>query len=86
MNLLKKLDPIVANKIVVGIQSIQFGKVVCFLYSDGTIDYRDRFTMEEVYNELNLDRVMTLNQVGFTFANPSACTYHGRLAQLHDAL
>lgn len=52
---------------------MQFGKIVCMAFSDGTIEYRDRFTMQETYNETNLDRVMTLNQVGFTFAEELPC-------------
>ncbi|KAM0276145.1 hypothetical protein ACHAQH_007033 [Verticillium albo-atrum] len=70
---LKRLDPVTVNKVIVGMQTIHFGKVVCIAFSDGSIEYRDRFTMQETYNELSLDRVMTLNQVGFTFAEGSPC-------------
>ncbi|KAL2756219.1 hypothetical protein ACRALDRAFT_1042669 [Sodiomyces alcalophilus JCM 7366] len=73
-NCLKKLDPIIINnKVLIGMQTIQFGKVICLAFSDGSIEYRDRFTMQETYNENNLDRVMTLHQVGFTFAEESPC-------------
>jgi mediator of RNA polymerase II transcription subunit 16 len=47
--------------------------VVCIAYADGTVEYRDRITMEETYNEITLDRVTTLNQVGFTFAEETPC-------------
>ncbi|KAL2875373.1 Mediator of RNA polymerase II transcription subunit 16 [Colletotrichum sp. CLE4] len=33
----------------------------------------DQYTLQEVYNEMNLDRVMTLNQVGFTLQDDSPC-------------
>ncbi|KAG7125023.1 Mediator of RNA polymerase II transcription subunit 16 like protein [Verticillium longisporum] len=72
-NRLKKLDPVFINKVIVGMQTIHFGKAVCIAFSDGSVEYRDRFTMQETYNELSLDRVMTLNQVGFTFAEGSPC-------------
>lgn len=74
LNKLKKSEPIVVDKIVIGIQSIQFGKAICILYSDGSIEFRDRLTMQETYNEPSLDRVMVLNQAGYTFADPAPCT------------
>ncbi|KAM0322887.1 hypothetical protein ACHAQA_009229 [Verticillium albo-atrum] len=70
-NRLKRLDPVTIGKVVIGMQTIHFGKVVCIAFSDGSIEYRDRFTMQETYNELSLERVMTLNQIGFTFAEGS---------------
>ncbi|EEY18336.1 mediator of RNA polymerase II transcription subunit 16 [Verticillium alfalfae VaMs.102] len=72
-NRLKRLDPVFINKVIVGMQTIHFGKAVCVAFSDGSVEYRDRFTMQETYNELSLDRVMTLNQVGFTFAEGTPC-------------
>jgi mediator of RNA polymerase II transcription subunit 16, fungi type len=72
---LKKLESIIFNKVIVGIHTSQFGKVLCIAFSDGSVEYRDRFTMNEVYHELSLDRVMTLNQVGFTFAEETPCKH-----------
>ncbi|KAF3348908.1 GYF domain-containing protein mpd2 [Verticillium dahliae VDG2] len=72
-NRLKRLDPVFINKVIVGMQTIHFGKAVCIAFSDGSVEYRDRFTMQETYNELSLDRVMTLNQVGFTFSEGTPC-------------
>lgn len=73
LNKLKKSDPITVEKIVIGIQPIQFGKAICFLYSDGSIEYRDRITMQETYNEQTLDKIMILNQAGYTFNEPAPC-------------
>ncbi|KAL0936566.1 mediator of rna polymerase ii transcription subunit 16 [Colletotrichum truncatum] len=70
---LKKYDPVVINKIIIGVQTLQYGRVICLAFSDGSVEYRDRFTMQEIYNDINLDRVMTLNQVGFTFQDDSPC-------------
>ncbi|KAF6814593.1 mediator of rna polymerase ii transcription subunit 16 [Colletotrichum sojae] len=70
---LKKHDPVVINKAVVGVHTLQYGRVVCLAFSDGSVEYRDRFSLHEVYNEINLDRVMTLNQVGFAFQDDSPC-------------
>ncbi|UQC86913.1 RNA polymerase II Mediator complex subunit Sin4 [Colletotrichum lupini] len=66
-------DPVVINKAVIGLHTIQYGNVVCLAFSDGSVEYRDRYTLQEVYNEMNLDRVMTLGQVGFTLQDDSPC-------------
>lgn len=71
MSRLRKLDPIVIPKIIISIHPMQLGQVVCFAFSDGTVQYRDRLTMDEIYNEPNIDRIMALNQVGFQFGEES---------------
>ncbi|RYP28860.1 hypothetical protein DL767_007018 [Monosporascus sp. MG133] len=63
---LKKLGSIVVNKMVTGISVISHGKVVCFTYSDGSVEHRDRLTMEELYTEVNLDRVSSILEAGFS--------------------
>ncbi|EQB58220.1 RNA polymerase II Mediator complex subunit Sin4 [Colletotrichum gloeosporioides Cg-14] len=70
---LKKYDPVVINKAIIGVHSLQYGRVVCLAFSDGSVEYRDRFTLQEIYNEMNLERIMSLNQVGFTFQDDSPC-------------
>lgn len=71
---LRKLDPIVIHKVVVGFQAIQFGKVLVLTMSDGTVEYRDRFTFEEVYAAEDLSKVMNLRQVGWTYTDDGPCT------------
>lgn len=70
---LHKMEPIVLNKVVVCLNTIQFGKVICISFSDGTVQYRDRLTMQEIYNEQNLGRIMTLGQANFQFTDPTPC-------------
>lgn len=82
---LRKLDPIIISKIIISIHVLQHGKVICFAFSDGTVQYRDRITMNEIYNETNLDRIMTLNQVGFQYVEESPCKSNlGH--DIHDAV
>jgi mediator of RNA polymerase II transcription subunit 16 len=69
MTRLRKLEPIVLPKVVLNVQTMQFGRVLCFAFSDGTVQYRDRFTMNEVYNEHNTNSIMSPLQVGFQFLN-----------------
>jgi len=61
------------NKVIISLHLIQFGKVICIAFSDGTVQYRDRFTMNEIYNEINVSRIMMPNQVGFEFTESSPC-------------
>ncbi|KAK9439087.1 RNA polymerase II Mediator complex subunit Sin4 [Metarhizium brunneum] len=70
---LKKLESIVINKVVIGIQDIQYRKVLLLTMSDGSIEYRDRFTFEEIYANEDLTKVMTLRQVGWTFSDSGPC-------------
>ena len=73
MSRLRKLEPIVFNKIVVSLHTIQYGKVICIAFSDGTLHYRDRFTMNEIYHEIDVNRIMALNQVGFRYPESAPC-------------
>ncbi|KAI1485217.1 RNA polymerase II mediator complex subunit Sin4 [Biscogniauxia mediterranea] len=70
---LKKLDSIVVNKVVMGVNVLSFGKVVCFTYNDGTVEYRDRFTMNELYREPNLDRIHSILEAGFSQEGEPFC-------------
>ncbi|KAK7753742.1 Mediator of RNA polymerase II transcription subunit 16 [Diatrype stigma] len=63
---LMKLDSIVVNKIVTGVSVLSYGKIICFTYTDGSVEYRDRFTMEELYTDVNLNRINSILEVGFT--------------------
>ena len=42
------------------------GTVVCFTYSDGSVEFRDRFTMAELYTEVNMNRINSILEAGFT--------------------
>lgn len=74
---MKKLDSIIVNKIVLGVNVIAFGKVVSFYYNDGTVEYRDRFTMHELYREENLDRIHSILEAGFSQSGGPSCEYVG---------
>lgn len=68
MTRLRKVESTIFHKIIISITTVQAGKVICIAFSDGTVQYRDRSTMAETYNEINHSEVMTLHQVGFHFA------------------
>lgn len=73
MTRLRKLEPIVIPKIVVSVHVMYLGKVVCFAFSDGTIQYRERVTMMEMFNEHNIHRVLSPHDVGFQYDNDTPC-------------
>lgn len=70
---LKKLDSTIVNKIVLGVNVLSFGKVLLFYYNDGSVEYRDRFTMQELYREANLDRMHSILEAGFNQSGEPSC-------------
>ncbi|XXG98201.1 ATP-dependent DNA helicase Hrp3 [Hypoxylon texense] len=70
---LKKLDSIVVHKIILGVHLVNFGKAICFTYHDGSVEYRDRFTMDELYREPVLDRINSIMDVGFSQSGEPSC-------------
>ncbi|GAB0136152.1 hypothetical protein EsDP_00004464 [Epichloe bromicola] len=70
---LKKLKPVVINKVVIGLQIIHFGKTLLLTMSDGSLEYRDRFTFEEVYAGQDFAKIMTLRQAGWSFSDDGPC-------------
>ncbi|UKZ66623.1 uncharacterized protein TrAtP1_007795 [Trichoderma atroviride] len=70
---LRKLEPIILNKMVISFQSTQFGKVLILTMTDGTVEYRDRYTFEEIYTTEDSDKVMNLRQVGWAFSGEGPC-------------
>lgn len=70
---LKKLEGFTVNKTLLTITPMNIGKVLCFAYSDSSVEYRDRTTMAETLNDRNLDRVMHLSQIGFQYAEDEPC-------------
>ncbi|KAK1241472.1 hypothetical protein MKX08_001446 [Trichoderma sp. CBMAI-0020] len=70
---LRKLEPIFLNKMVISFQSTQFGKVLILTMADGTVEYRDRYTFEEMFTTEDSDKVMNLRQVGWAFSGEGPC-------------
>ncbi|KAF4464866.1 mediator of rna polymerase ii transcription subunit 16 [Fusarium albosuccineum] len=70
---LRKIAPIIINKVIISFHSIAFGKVIVSAFADGTAEQRDRFTFEELYTNQELTKIMNLRQVGWTFADEGPC-------------
>ncbi|KAI9804371.1 MAG: mediator complex subunit [Piccolia ochrophora] len=72
---IKRLDEIVVNKTVLGIHHGSASSVIAFMFSDGSIDFRDRQHMTLVNGEENPDRISNIQQVGFAFASDDPCLH-----------
>lgn len=72
---LKKLEPIIINKTVIGVHPIQFGKVLLLAMADGTVEQRDRFTFEELQGEQEAEKISDLRQIGWNFSDEGTCEF-----------
>lgn len=70
---LRKRDSIVINKIIVSVETTLHGKIICIAFSDGTVQYRDRITMAEIYHEGHQNLIVLLPQAGFHFPPEKPC-------------
>ncbi|KAK2596175.1 Mediator of RNA polymerase II transcription subunit 16 [Conoideocrella luteorostrata] len=70
---LKRLEPVIINKIIISLQVIHFGKIIVLTMSDGSVEYRDRFTFEEIYANQDVNKLMTLRQAGWSFSDDGPC-------------
>ena len=61
------------NKIIVALETMNIGKVLFLAYADGSVEYRDRLTMTETFNDGDLDRVWHLSQIGFSYPDDDPC-------------
>lgn len=70
---LRRLESAGTNKVVIGLQVIHFGKILLLTMSDGSLEYRDRFTFGEVYASQNLSKIMNMRQAGWSFCDVEPC-------------
>ncbi|KOS16661.1 Mediator of RNA polymerase II transcription subunit 16 [Escovopsis weberi] len=70
---LRKLEPVILNRVVLLLQVTQHGRVLVLVMSDGTVEYRDRLSFEEIYQNEGTDRIMNLRQVGWAFSDEGLC-------------
>ncbi|KAH7329090.1 mediator of RNA polymerase II transcription subunit 16 [Stachybotrys elegans] len=70
---LRKLDPIVLDRVLINFHTIHFGKVVVLTFADSSVEYRDRFTFEEIYNSEDLMKVTVLRQAGWAYNEDRTC-------------
>ncbi|OBT52775.1 hypothetical protein VE04_06832 [Pseudogymnoascus sp. 24MN13] len=64
---LKKQEGFTSNKVVIWIEAIYFERIICFGYSDGSVEYRDRTSLAELFTLGGLDKFSHISQIGFTY-------------------
>lgn len=52
---------------------IRMGTIVAFTHSDGTVEYRDRMTMNVTWNSVNLERIHSVHEAGFAQGGEPSC-------------
>jgi mediator of RNA polymerase II transcription subunit 16 len=70
--LTKKHGPTI-NKVIIRIEPIQFDTTLCFAYSDGSIEYRDRENLALLPPLEGNARFSHLTQAGLTYADTEPC-------------
>lgn len=70
---LNKIDGMSVNKIVLSIESVGFDRTLVFGYSDGSIEYRNRWSLAELYAEGGFDQFSHLSQIGFAPDEDEPC-------------
>ncbi|KAG7006694.1 hypothetical protein G7Y79_00013g034660 [Physcia stellaris] len=63
----KRLPDTFIPKIFLSVQQLQLSTILAIAYSDGSIEVRDRLTMEIVQQDNVLEQVSGLGQIGFEF-------------------
>lgn len=56
-------------------EAICFERIICFAYSDGSVEYRDRSSLAELFTQGGEDKFSHISQIGFTYNGyePSKC-------------
>jgi mediator of RNA polymerase II transcription subunit 16 len=75
---LRKLESFTVNKIVINVESIAFDKIICFGYSDGTLEYRDRSSITESYSNDNMEKFSHISRIGFSYSDEEPCELYTR--------
>ncbi|RKF72818.1 Mediator of RNA polymerase II transcription subunit 16 [Golovinomyces cichoracearum] len=75
ITILKKLENITVNKIVVGLETMNQGRIIFLAYSDGSVEYRDRSQFLETFNDNDLSRIWHLSQIGYTYTEDEPCRF-----------
>lgn len=64
--ILKRSNDIAVSKTMLSIQQVNIGTALAMTFSDGTVEYRDRVTMELLPRDGN-GQISSMAQVGFNF-------------------
>ncbi len=61
------------NYLLLSVQEACLSTVLAMTYSDGTIEFRDRTSVDILPRDDSTKQVSSMSQVGFEFANVGTC-------------
>ncbi|KAI9775375.1 MAG: mediator complex subunit [Candelina submexicana] len=70
---LRRLDDVVLNDMVVSVHQVNASTVIAFALSAGSITFLDRASMKIIMPDENHEKVSSMPQSGFVFANDTHC-------------
>lgn len=83
------MDNVSNSKIITWVDTIHLERVIVFGYSDGSVEYADRHSLENISSKGGLDKFYHLAQIGFSFneSEPSEFSLsHVELSELTSEL
>lgn len=73
ISVLEKIQSVLVDKIIIGLEVINLGKIIFLAYSDGSVEYRERTNFNETFNDNDINKVWHLSQIGFVYAEEEPC-------------
>lgn len=70
--LLKRANDVMVPKTLLAIHQVNMSTILAMLYSDGTVEHRDRTSMQMLPQNAT-DQFSTLGQIGFDSAMKRSC-------------
>ena len=72
--MLKRLDDVHSERVLIHIQQLGLGSILALAYSDGSIDFRDRVTLQCLPDDES-EAISSLGQSGFAYSNTQSCLH-----------
>lgn len=70
---MRRADDILIAKTLLAIQQVNVSTVLAMIYSDGSVEFRDRTTMQILSSDDNGSQISSLYQIGFNFLGARPC-------------
>lgn len=72
--MLKRLDDVHSERVLIHIQQLSLGSILAMAYSDGSVEFRDRVTLECLPDDES-EAISSLGQSRFAFSNTQPCLH-----------
>ncbi len=70
---LARADDVFVPKALLAIDHLNVNTVLAMMYSDGSVEFRDRTTMNVLSPDENDNKISSLHQIGFNFTGGRPC-------------